>query len=183
MCTNRDLPLLLATGASDVFHLVDGGPVRSIETPVVPTRPRPSFTNDGTAWRIISHLSLNYLSIADTALGGSADALREIVGLYAPENDRTFRRQLEGIVSLNSRPIVRQMPDEVLSTAVRGLEITVEFDEGAFEGTGVYTLASVLEKFLQKYSAINSFTECVLRTQQRGEVTRWDPMRGLQKVV
>lgn len=183
VCTNRDLPLMLATGAPDVFHLVEGGPVKSVETPIVPTRPRPSLTSDGSAWRLISHLSLNYLSIADTALGGSADALREIVGLYAPSDDRTFRRQLEGIVSLSSRPIVRQVPDEVLSTAVKGLEVTIEFDETAFEGTGVYTLASVLERFLQKYSAINSFTECVLKTQQRGEVTRWDPIRGLQKVL
>ncbi|WP_425093567.1 type VI secretion system baseplate subunit TssF [Tropicimonas sp. S265A] len=183
LCTNRDLPLLLATGAPDVLHLQDGGPVRSVATPIVPTRPRPSLTSDSAAWRLISHLSLNYLSIADTGMGGGADALREIIGLYAPKDSRTFRRQLEGLVTVKSRPIVRQMPDEVLSTAVKGLEVVLEFDESAFEGTGVYTLASVLEKFLLKYSAINSFTECVLSTQQRGEVTRWDPIKGLRQVV
>lgn len=183
LCTNRDLPLLLATGAPDVFHLVDGGPFKSIETPIVPTRPRSSPAHDGSAWRLISHLSLNYLSITDTALGGGADALREVVGLYAPSDDRTYQRQLEGLVSVKSRPIVRQIPGEVLSTATRGLEITLDFDEASFEGTSVYTLASVIERFLRKYVAINSFVECVLRTQQRGEVTRWDPISGLRQVV
>lgn len=183
ICTNRDLPLLLAAGAPNVFHLLEGGPFKSIETPVVPTRPRASPAHDGSAWRLISHLSLNYLSITDTALGGGADALREVVGLYAPADDRTYQRQLEGLVSVKSRPIVRQMPDEVLSTAVKGLEVVLEFDESSFEGTSVYTLASVMERFLRKFVAINSFIECVLRTQQRGEVARWDPISGLRQVV
>ncbi len=32
LVTNRDLPLLLATGGSDIFQLTDGGPVARIET-------------------------------------------------------------------------------------------------------------------------------------------------------
>lgn len=183
LVTNRDLPLLLATGAPDVFHLPDGGPVSRIETPVVPTRPRASLASTGAAWRLISHLSLNYLSIADTSIGGGAEALREIVGLYAPPDDRSYAKQLDGIVAVASRPIVRRMPDEVLSTAVRGLEIAIEFDESNFEGTNVYTLAAVLERFFRRYAAINSFTETVLRTEQRGEVTRWNATRGLGQMV
>ena len=157
--------------------------MKSVETPVVPTRPRPSLAQTGSAWRLIGHLSLNYLSIADTALGGSAEALRELVGLYAPPDNRTYARQLEALVSVSSRPIVRRLPDEVLTTAVRGLEITLDFDESGFEGTGVYTLAAVLERFFAKYAAVNSFTETVLRTQQRGEVARWDAIRGLRQTI
>lgn len=183
LCTNRDLPLLLATGAPDMFHLPGGGPVKTIETPIVPTRPRPTLSESGSAWRLLSHLSLNYLSIADTTFGGSAEALRELVGLYAPPEDRALQKQLEGLVQVSSRPIVRRMPDEVLSTAVRGLEIALEMDESFFEGTSVYTLGSVLERFFAKYAAINSFTETVLRTQQRGEVCRWDATRGLRQIA
>ncbi len=183
LCTNRDLPLLLATGAPDMFSLPGGGPVKRIETPVVPTRPRSSLASQGAAWRLISHLSLNYLSIADTGFGGSAEALRELIGLYAPGEDRSFQKQLEGIVRIDSRAIVRRMPDEVLSTAVKGLEITLEMDESFFEGTSVYTLASVLERFFARYASINSFTELVLKTQQRGEVARWDATRGLRQMV
>jgi type VI secretion system protein ImpG len=181
--TNRDVPMLLPTGQDDLFHLPDGGPIAKITTPVTPTRPRPTLAQGDAAWRLISHLSLNYLSIADADHGEGAAALRELIGLYAPKGDRATNMQLEGITSVSSRPIVRRMSDEVLSTAVRGLEITIELDESLFEGTSVYLLGAVLERFFRKYVTINSFTETVLRTQQNGEIARWRPETGLGRVI
>lgn len=183
LCTNRDLPLLLATGGDDVFHLPDGGPVTAVKSLVSPTRPRPTLAQGDSAWRLISHLSLNYLSIADTTMGGGAEALREIVGLYAPLGDRALEKQLEGIVGLSSRPIVRRLSDEVLSTAVRGIEIKLEFDESFFEGTSVYLMGAVLERFFRKYVSINSFTETVLHTQTRGEIARWQARTGQGRII
>gem|GEM_PF-3930719 len=51
----------------------------------------------------------------------------------------------------------------------RDLEITLSCDEAAFEGSGVFLLGSVLERFFARYVAINSFTEMVLETEQ-GEI-------------
>ena len=184
LCTNRDLPLLLSTAGKDAFHLPDGGPVLSISTIVSPTRPRPTIAQGETSWRLISHLSLNYLSITDREGGqGGAEALRELIGLYAPSGDRVVTKQMEGMRGIATRPIVRRMTDEVLSTAVRGLEIKLDFDESFFDGSGVYVLASVLERFFRKYVTINSFTETVLTTQQRGEITRWRPESGLGRMI
>jgi type VI secretion system protein ImpG len=184
LCTNRDLPLLLSTAGKDAFHLPDGGPVLGIQTVVSPTRPRPTVAQGETAWRLISHLSLNYLSITDTEGGQrGSEALRELIGLYAPAGDRVIAKQLEGIRGVSTRPIVRRMTDEVLSTAVRGIEVSLDFDESFFDGSGVYVLASVLERFFAKYVTINSFTETVLTTQQRGEITRWRPTKGLSRMI
>lgn len=183
LVTNRDLPLMLGNGAKDVFHLPDGGPVISVTTPVSPTRPRPTLAQGDTAWRLISHLSLNYLSIADSGESAGAEALRELIGIYAPAGDRVVEKQLEGLNSVASRPIVRRISDEVLSTAVRGLEINLGFDESFFEGTSVYLLGAVLERFFRKYVSINSFTETVLSTQQRGEIARWQAQAGLGRVI
>lgn len=183
MCTNRDLPLLLATGAPDVFHLPEGGPIAQVTTPIPPTRPRPSLGQGDTAWRLISHLSLNYLSIADTSQGGGVKALRELVGIYAPQGDKTVEKQIEGMTTVESRPIVRRMSDGMLSTAVRGIEIKLGFDDSFFEGTSAYLLGSVLERFFRKYVTINSFTETVLTTLQRGEIARWKPDRGLGRII
>ena len=183
MVTNRDLPLLLPTGGQDVFYLPEGGPVKHITTPVAPTRPRPTLAQGDTAWRLISHLSLNYLSIADHGNDQSAAALRELVGIYAPSGDRVLEKQLEGVSSVSTRPIVRRMADGVLSTAVRGLEIKLTFDESFFEGTSVYLLGAVLERFFRKYVSINSFTETVLATQQRGDIARWRPDPGLGRII
>jgi type VI secretion system protein ImpG len=185
LCTNRDLPLLLSTGGKDSFHLLEGGPVKSISTPVVPSRPRPTTAQGETAWRLISHLSLNYLSITDSGSdnSGGAMALRELIGIYAPTQDRVIAKQIEGLRHVGTRPIVRRMSDEILSTAVRGIEIKIDFDESQYEGTGVYVLGSVLERFFRKYVSINSFTETVLTTQQRGEIARWRPESGLGRMI
>jgi type VI secretion system protein ImpG len=182
LCTNRDLPLLLSTGGKDVFDLPEGGPVLSVSTPVSPSRPRPTMAQGDTAWRLISHLSLNYISIADNAESG-AEALRELIGIYTPTGDRVLTKQLEGITGISSRPIVRRMSDEVLSTAVRGIEITLMFDESFFEGSSAYLLGAVLERFFRKYVTINSFTETVLKTQTRGEIARWRPAAGLGRMI
>lgn len=185
MVTNRDLPMLLPTGADNVFHLPEGGPVAKIRTLIGPTKPRTCIAQGDAAWRAVSHLSLNYLSISDEtgAPGGGAAALRELVGLYTPVGDSAMERQLEGIVSVSTRPIVRRIHDGVLSTAVRGLEITLDLDESLFEGSSIYTLGSVLERFFRKYSTINSFTETVLKTQQRGEIARWSPKMGANRAI
>lgn len=183
MCSNRDLPLLLATGGTDTLHLPDGGPVTGVRLTIPPTRPRPTLAQGDSAWRLVSHLSLNYLSIADTTQGGGIEALRELLGIYAPSGDRVIEKQLEGLVSVDSRPIVRRIQDQVLSTAVRGLEIRLGFDESFFEGTSAYLLGAVLQRFFQKHVTINSFTETVLTTQQRGEIARWRPEGGLGRII
>ena len=183
LVTNRDLPLLMSTGSRDIFYLPEGGPVKHISTPVSPTRPRPSLAQGDAAWRLISHLSLNYISIASDSSEDTAAALRELIGIYAPVGDKVLAKQLEGLIGVTTRPIVRRIADEVLSTAVRGLEISLHFDESFFEGSSVYLLGAVLEHFLRKYVSINSFTETVLVSTQRGEIKRWRPETGVGRII
>ncbi|MBL4805930.1 MAG: type VI secretion system baseplate subunit TssF [Rhodobacteraceae bacterium] len=184
-CTNRDLPMLLPIGTGDTdFDLPDGGPVKSVNALTPITRPRASLAIEGdSAWRLISHLSLNYLSISDTDRGEPAAALRELLGIYGPLGDKTLAKQLEGITKVWTRPIVRRMADEILSTAVRGLEVNVEFDESFYEGTGVYVLGAVLQRFFAKYVSVNSFTETVIHSPDRGEIARWPATSGTRRVI
>jgi type VI secretion system protein ImpG len=84
---------------------------------------------------------------------------------------------------MESRPIVRRMADEVLSTAVRGLEVKVTFDESYFEGTGVYVLGAVLDHFFAKYVSLNSFTETVINSTERGEIARWPAKSGRRRMI
>ena len=100
-----------------------------------------------------------------------------------PSGNKVLEKQLEGLRAVSTRPIVRRMADEVLSTAVRGLEVSVTFDESFFEGTSAYAMGAVLERFFHKYVSLNSFTETVLVTQQRGEITRWRPETGLGRIL
>ena len=183
LVTNRDLPLLIPKGASDIFYLSDGGPVDMVGAIVHPNRPKPILAQGDSSWKLISHLSLNYLSITDDNRETGASALRELLGLYVPSGDRAVQQQITGLLSISNRPIVRRINDGVMSTPVKGLELTISFDESYFEGTSVYLIASVLERFFRKFATLNSFTETVLKTTQRGEIKRWKPDLGLGRVI
>lgn len=178
LCTNRDLPLQMpvGTGTTD-FTLESGAPVRAVRVRAGPTPPRPSHAHGDTAWRLISHLSLNYLSITDSEGGTGAAALRELLALYGDLANSTVRKQVEGIRNVASRPITRRLPGVRPVTYARGLEISVDCDETAFEGTGAFLLGAVLERFFARHCTINGFTETVIKTD-RGELMRWPATIG-----
>jgi type VI secretion system protein ImpG len=183
LCTNRDLPLHLPVGIGKTdFTLESGAPVQALRVRAGPTPPRPSHAQGDTAWRLISHLSLNYLSLADTDGGSGAAALRSLLGLYCDLTDRDQRKQLEGLRRVSSRPIVRRLPGVHPVTYGRGLEIGLECDEAAFEGTGAYLLGAVLARFFARYATLNSFTETLLTTG-RGEVMRWPASLGCRPAL
>ena len=183
LCSNRDLPLQMpvGTGRTD-FSLEIGAPVQAVRVLAGPTRPQPSHAHGDTAWRLISHLSLNYLSIADSDGGTGAAALRELLALYADLANADVRHQVEGLRGVASRPITRRLPGVRPVTYARGLEISLYCDETAFEGTGVFLLGSVLERFFARYCSINSFTETLLKTD-RGEVMRWPATIGRRPIL
>lgn len=176
-CTNRDLPLVMPLGVGSTdFTLEIGAPVQSIRCLTGPTKPKPSRAEGGFAWRLISHLSLNYLSLADTDARKGASSLRELLGLYGDHNDVALRKQIEGVLSCHAHNVVRRVDAAGPIVFGRGLEIAVTFDESAFEGSGVFLIGAVLEQFFARYASINSFTETVIRTSDRGEIIRW-PIR------
>jgi type VI secretion system protein ImpG len=53
----------------------------------------------------------------------------------------------------------------------------------AFAGTGVFILGAVLEQFFAKYVSLNSFTETVIKTLQRGEIIRWPAQKGRRQTI
>lgn len=184
LCTNRDLPLHMSVGQgpSD-FSLQSGAPVNSVRCVAGPSAPRASHAHGELSWRLISHLTLNYLSLVNSDEQKGAAALREMLSLYAEIADPATRKQVHGIQSIHSEPVLRALPGPGPLAYGRGLELSLECDEAAFTGSGVFLLASVLERFFAKYVSINSFTEMVLKTVQRGEIMRWPPTTGQRHLL
>src|SRR5262245_42564206 len=61
LCTNRDLPVHMATGQDRTDFTIEGGaPVESVRCVVGPSYPRQSPAFGAMAWKLVSHLSLNY---------------------------------------------------------------------------------------------------------------------------
>jgi type VI secretion system protein ImpG len=136
-----------------------------------------------TAWRLISHLSLNYLSVIDSSESEGADTLRELLKLYVDSNDKSTLKQIDGIVSVRSLPVLRRIPSPNTITFARGLEITIVLDDIAFAGSGLFVLGMVLEQFFSRLVTINSFTETVIKSKQRGEVIRWPARTGRKQIL
>ena len=177
-CTNRDLPARLPFGGErGLLELEGAAPLSRILCLTKPTTVSQPRMGRGAQWRLISHLSLNYLSLVD----GGREALQEILRLYDFSGSPVVRQQIAGILDVRSRRVVGRPNSMPWNGFCRGLEVTVDLDEEHYVGTGVYLFASVLERFFGLYSSLNSFTQLVARTRQRKELLkRWPPRAGEQ---
>jgi len=183
-CTNRDLPLAMPLGVGRTdFTLDSGAPLVSVRCVAGPSQPHPSFAEGSVAWRLLNHLSLNYLSLVDADPQQGATALREMLSLYCQAGDLNAQRQIEGVRSITSSAITRRMPSPGPITFGRGLQVTLTLDDAAFEGTGAFLLGAVLSQFFAQYVSINSFTETVVRTLARGEIMRWPAKGGVCAIL
>jgi type VI secretion system protein ImpG len=180
LCTNRDLPIQASFGKGRTdFLLESGAPIASVRCVTGPTAPRaaPAW-GDGT-WRLVSHLSLNYLSLESEG----TELLRDFLALYADANDTVAARQIEGLKAVSFTPVVRRMPIPGPISHGRGLGISLTLEDGAFEGIGVLPLAAALERFFRRYVSINSFTQLRLLSASRGEIKQWPARIGARHIL
>lgn len=175
-CTNRDLVNRLPFGSeSGDFEMAGAAAIKRI---VALHKPSPTLRPDlggKTLWRLISHLSLNYLSL----VAEGKEALQKILELYDFSTSPEVKKQIGGIHAINSRPHFARLISEHGITFARGTRVEMEFDEEQFSGGGAYLFASVLEKFLGLYASMNSFSQLVARSRQRKEhLGEWPPRAG-----
>lgn len=177
-CTNGDLPsrLPFANEQGDL-SLGHASPVSSI---VCLRKHTPTFRpalKGAALWKLISHLSLNYLSLVEDG----RDALCEMLKLYQSAPGIYLDQQIEGIHSIrSSRHTARVSADQGIAF-VRGLRVDMELDEDKFVGGSAYLFASVLERFLSEYVSMNSFVQLAVRTRQRKDfLKQWPPRVGNQ---
>jgi len=189
LCSNRHLPehLPVGEGGAD-FRLLDNvtldvvcvaGPTPPREPIVRQLRGRTETAHTGSVtWRLINMLSVNHLGLVQHGAGRNAQALREVLSLFADLTDGATERRIRGVRGVDSRPIVRRVRQRIGIGAARGIEVSVTFEERAFEGSGAFLLGAVLDRFFAEYAAMNHFTQLVFRTVERGEVMRFPPRAG-----
>jgi type VI secretion system protein ImpG len=176
LCTSRDLPSRLPFGSELGDFELEGMPaIKRILTLKKPTPTLRAPVGRGALWRLISQLSLNYLSLVSEG----QHALQEILRLYNFTDSTYLEKQIQGISELSSRKHFARVISENGIAFVRGTEVDIRFDEEQFVGGGVYLFASVLEHFLGLYVSMNSFSQLIARTAQRKEVLKkWPPRAG-----
>ena len=196
-CTNRDLPLFMPLVQGQTHFDVDGGPpVSSVQCLGEPTRPRPSLasadpaapsfgrTPGETPWRLVSHLTLHYLSLVDGADGEVREALRQLLQLYAAFAEPAVARQVDGVRSVASRAVVDRTADgRARSPSAAVSRSMLELEERSIDGGSAFGLGGVLEAFFRRYVALNTFTRTVVRTVERGEIMRWPARIGQRQLI
>ena len=135
-CTNRDLPARLPFGGREGELEIEGAAplsrVRCLKKPTETLRPP---MRRGAHWRLISHLSLNHLSLVE---GDSAlESLREILMLYDFTDLPATRKQ---IADSKSEPTVVRRIGSRIGTGCAKPETNIEFDEDQYVGSGVFRL-------------------------------------------
>jgi type VI secretion system protein ImpG len=180
-CFNGDLPSRLPFGNSGGdFELEGGGPIREIVALSKPTRVIQPPLGNGETWRLVSQLSLNYLSLVESG----EEALRETLRLYDFADSPSARKQIDGITGVRSGATFARILTEHGLTFARGRRVDIEFDEEQFTGGGIFLLGTVLERFIGLYASINSFTVLAARSRQRKRpVYEWPPRAGWKPLL
>jgi type VI secretion system protein ImpG len=180
LCTNRRLAEELPVGA--ILQIEETAPLSLISTLAKPTPQIEPPLEGATIWRLISHLSLNYLSLSEGE--ESLKALREILRLYSFSEQASTYQQISGIREMSCRKALRLVGSDAWRGFCRGIEITLSFDERLYVGSSAFLLASVLNCFFPLYASVNSFTQLIIKSQQReGIWKKWQPMVGEQIVL
>jgi type VI secretion system protein ImpG len=182
LCSNRHLAdqLPVGKGGADFTFANDTSlVVVCVAGPTRPKEPLLQRKNESgpTAWRLINMLSLNHLGLTRA----DGEALRETLSLFADLNDTMVERRIRSLRSIATRPVVRRVKNRFGVGAARGIEVSLAFEEKSFEGSGVFLLGAVLERFLAEYAALNHFTQTVVTTVERGEIARWPARSGSRR--
>lgn len=173
--TNRDLPSSMTVGSSggDLF-MEGGGAWREIVLLRKPTRSMRFENGGGALWRLISHLSLNHLSLST----GGLDALKEMLRLYDLPRSAHNERVLDGLASIDYRLAHAYLPGNPFATFVRGTEVRLTVHEEHFVGAGLHLFAQVLDCFFGLYVHLNSFVQLKIISSRSGEVLVECPRRS-----
>ena len=175
-CTNRNLPLGLRAG--DITEPTDTSPAGTKFRNLI--KPTPTISpplGKSLHWRLISHMSLNYVSLMD------AEHFKELRRVYDFQSEHdaqralAHQRLLDGIVSVRSQFGERMMR----GSSVRGTEVEIELNEDHFAGEGdAYLFAAILDRFIALYATINAFTQLTVHFARSGQISTFPPRWGEQ---
>nr|WP_249791670.1 type VI secretion system baseplate subunit TssF [Herbaspirillum sp. C7C8] len=165
-CTNRDLPALLTYGLPGGDLSMEGGGVtRTAALLRKPTLPSRFERGRGAQWRLISHLSLNHLSL----MRGGLEAFQEMLTLYDQSNSPISQRQISAIAAIEHKATTAWLPGNPFASLVRGIEVRLTVDEEGFVGSGLHAFASVIDRFMGLYVHANSFSQLIVISKRTGE--------------
>jgi type VI secretion system protein ImpG len=178
-CTNGRLAEGIKVG--DISQPTSTSPefveFKNITSPTANVLP-PLGTN--LLWRLLSHLSLNYLSLSN------AKNLKSLLELYIFEETRdktalmANRKRIAGIDRVETKGTQRL----IAGIMMRGRNIHMKVRQDHFAGPGdLYLFGSIMDHFLGNYASINTFTHLFIQEALKGDLYQWPAHIGTQPLI
>ncbi|TDF82468.1 type VI secretion system baseplate subunit TssF [Pseudomonas sp. H9] len=177
-CTNQNLPRRLKQGQINQTCAKTPEFLKfSNITPVTASYAPP--LNRDFLWKLISNMSLNYLSLANVEALKVILETYDLPRYYDQHLEKVSKRLLGGLKSIRHTHVDRLHR----GLPMRGLRTELTMDPQSYIGEGdMFVFASVLNEFFALYASLNSYHELRVNSTQ-GEVYQWTPRMGLQPLL
>ena len=178
-CSNGHLPSQLRPG--DISKSTSGtSDLVTFSNVLPPADGADPPIGESVLWKLLSHLALNYLPIAD------ADTLQALLKLYIVQSSAQSPREVANQRRIASISNVSVKPaDRLLSgSIVRGQEINLDMRQDHFASSGdLYLFGAILDRVLATFATLNSFTAFSVKDEQTGSRYKWQPRLGKRPLI
>ncbi len=179
-CTNKDTPNeYLLIGDLCVADPLSSTSNLKFKNITIPTLSYPPPIDGDFLWKIISNMSLNYLSLDNIS------ALRTIIESYDFVGANDIKQKEKTSMMLQGMKSVSHNTTEMMEQGlpIRGIETHLVLEPENFSCIGdAYIFCSILNEFLSLYGNINSFHKLIVDMQNEDTYT-WNPKMGTRSLV
>ncbi|MGE8653562.1 MAG: type VI secretion system baseplate subunit TssF [Acinetobacter gandensis] len=166
LCTNRELPYESYNKDQNALTLNDSNLARRALMLKRPSIPYYFEQNKKEQWRIISHLSLNNLSLMK---GDAVSHIKELLALYNLSKSKENQIIIDAIKNIQFSTTQKLVESKPFPLFVRGLKVEVEVDAEVFRGHSLYIFSQLLTHVFNLKVNMNSFVDVIIvdvNTQQ-----------------
>ena len=163
LCSNRDLPHEALSQANNILNLNDSSLARRAVVLKRPNKPYFFEKNKKEQWRIISHLSLNTLSLMK---GDALSHIKELLELYNLPKQKENHLIINAIQSVDFSLTQKMVESKPFPLFIRGLKVNLTIDSKVFRGHSLYIFSQLLVHVFNLKVQMNSFVDVVISDAQ-----------------
>lgn len=179
LATNRALPSKLRLGQICLGDPHSASAHLKFKNITIPTASYPPPIGDDFLWRMISNMSLNYLSL------NHIETLRSMISSYDFPGMNDHRIKNKNLLMLKGIASIRFETGEMIYEGfpIRGILVFVDLDISKFTGLGeAYLFCNVLNEFLAYYGTLNSFHKLEAKMGDFGTF-HWAPRLDQKQLI
>lgn len=178
LCSNGNLPSQLSFSHSEPYLQlnVKGAPVLAVRCLLPFTPNLQPLLKEGVRWKLLSHLSVNYLAFASEENG--ITILKEILRLYNFNEASENQKMIDSLLNIRCQRITARNSNRHGEAICQGVEIFIEVDDSTNIAGEQFLFFQILNQFFARYASINSFTRLVVASPKKGVLYQWVPRVG-----